>query len=435
MQPRSRNHEPTFVARFAAYACFVMLAAIAGCDSRPAPSSPQAAPAAERAAADRPAAERPIAADAEWYRSQLIDGIARPLLRNAVADNGFYRPFLGRDWRPLAEQRATLVSQSRAIYVLAAAYEVSGDAAYKDALVKLADFLLARFANPSTPGVWASAVSADGAVVDPGFYALAHAQAMFALAHAYRSTSDKRYLDAALATWITMDVPRLVDQKNPLFKATALPVSMHLFEALLALYRAAPSKLLLDDLSRMRDYIVANFFDRQKGFFYENLDASLRPPPTGTVVVAHNARIAFFLSRAVAAGLPEKYLDIANRTVDFVVRSVNPTNSSLPFEIDYNGKITNATIFGPNQADLILCLAHYASARGRTDLQRLHDDAVTYAKTHLVDPEFGGWYAEADRPDLPKGHDWKVSYHETLMFTEELRLRGWKFRSGAEMLL
>jgi len=383
-----------------------------------------------------PTAERSVAADATWYRDQLIDGIARPLLRNAVAGDGFYRPFLGRDWQPLAEQHGTLISQSRAIYVLAAAYEVSGDVAYKDAMVKLADFLVTRFANSTSPGVWASEVAPDGTVLDPSYHAYGHAQAMFALAHAYRSSNDQKYLDAALATWVQIDVPRIVEGKNPLFVAGNLGATMHLFEALLALERAAPSRLVLADLTRLADYIVMHFVEPQGGFFCEEQDPSGRAVKGCTIVVAHSAQMAFLLSRAVVAGLPDKYLDTANHAVDFVVQyGVRRPDMSLPLKVTHDGKVENETVEQWTQAELIRCLAHFARARGRADLQPIHDAAVGFAKKHLVDSEYGGWYEAADQPNHPKGNDWKVPYHETMMLTEELRLRGWKFSSGSEMLL
>src|ERR1700730_1146672 len=80
--------------------------------------------------------------DVSWYRKQLIDGEVKPRLQSGMTPNGFYQPYLGRDWKPRNEQRGTLVSQTRAIYVMAAGYEVTGDKVYYDAMIKAADFLI-----------------------------------------------------------------------------------------------------------------------------------------------------------------------------------------------------------------------------------------------------------------------------------------------------
>ena len=117
-----------------------------------------------------------------------------------MTPNGFYQPYLGRDWKPRNEQRGTLVSQTRAIYVMAAGYEVTGDKVYYDAMIKAADFLIEYFGDKKDPGRWASVVGPDGKVLNASFHAYGYTHVIFAMAHAYRASKDKKYLDAALAT-------------------------------------------------------------------------------------------------------------------------------------------------------------------------------------------------------------------------------------------
>ena len=60
--------------------------------------------------------------------------------------------------------------------------------------------------------------------------------------------------------------------------------------------------------------------------------------------------------------------------------------------------------------------ACYADALART---------WEFIRDRQIDPEHGGWYEEAGRPERPKGHAWKAAYHDgrALLFTARL-LRG-----------
>jgi N-acylglucosamine 2-epimerase (GlcNAc 2-epimerase) len=124
--------------------------------------------------------------EASWYRKQLIDGEVKPRLQYGLAPNGFYRPYLARDWQPKREQQGTLISQTRAIYVMAAGYEVTGERVYYDAMIKAADFLLENYADKKVPGRWVNLVGPDGKVLATQFHAHGYAHVIFALTHASR---------------------------------------------------------------------------------------------------------------------------------------------------------------------------------------------------------------------------------------------------------
>ncbi len=381
------------------------------------------------------AAPNALPEEAAWYRKQLIDGEVKPRLQSGMAANGFYRPFLARDWRPRREQQGTLISQSRAIYVMAAGYEVTGEQVYYDAMVKAADFLLANFADRKQPGRWASAVTPDGKVLDASFHAYGYAHVIFAMAHAYLVTRDKRYLDAAFATWLALDVPRAIQGRNPELRFDSMSVAMHTFEALLALYKADRSTLILDDLKLLGEHILGRFFEPQRGFFYEYLDAGFRPLPGAEIRPGHNVQMAFLFSRAVDVGLPGKFLDAANRAVDFVVKRGINRDGSIPHELNYDLTVRDRTLIWWTQTELLRALAHFVVQRERQDLAPTLVAASAYAKAHYIDPVYGGWYEQPDRTDLPKGNDWMAGYHVSMMLTEMLRLQGVSFKSGKEMLL
>jgi mannose/cellobiose epimerase-like protein (N-acyl-D-glucosamine 2-epimerase family) len=381
------------------------------------------------------AATNALPEDATWYRKQLIDGEVKPRMQSGLAANGFYRPFLARDWKPRQDQHGTLISQSRAVYVMAAGYEVTGEQVYYDAMIKAADFLLANFADRKQPGRWAMSVSPDGKVLDASFHAYGHAQVIFAMAHAYRATRDKRYLDAAFATWLALDIPRTIQGRNPDLRFDGLNVAMHTFEALLALYKADRSTLILDDLKLLGEHVLARFFEPQRGFFYEFLDASFRPLPAAEIRPGHNLETAFLFSRAVEVGLPPKFLEAGNRAVDFVVKHGVNRDGSIPHELNYDQTVRDRTLVWWTQTELLRALAHFVVQRERRDLAPTLFLASAYAKAHYIDPVYGGWYEQPDRNNLPKGHDWMAGYHVSMMLTEMLRLQGESFKSGKEMLL
>jgi mannose/cellobiose epimerase-like protein (N-acyl-D-glucosamine 2-epimerase family) len=374
--------------------------------------------------------------DASWYRKQLIDGEVKPRLQYGMAANGFYRPNLARDWRPLREQRGTLITQTRAIYVMTAGYEVTGEQVYYDAMIKAADFLLEHFADKKAPGRWVRAVGADGKVLDASFHAYGYAHVIFALAHAYHESKNTKYRDAALATWLQLDLPRTLQGRNPDLQLRGLNVAMHAFEGLLVLYKTDRSNLVRGDLNLLGDYILTHFFDAQGGFFYEELDANLRPAPSNAITLGHNAEIAFLFSRVVDLGFPKKYLDAANRAIDFVVkRGINRADGSMPHELNYDGTVKDPTLIWWVHTELLRALAHFVVHRDRQDLHPALLRTMAYAKLHFIDPVYGGWYEQPDGVDRPKGRDWMAGYHVAMMLTEMLRLQGTAFKSGTEMLL
>ncbi|KPK79463.1 MAG: hypothetical protein AMJ81_13185, partial [Phycisphaerae bacterium SM23_33] len=83
--------------------------------------------------------------DGEWFRRSLLEDNLAHWLAAAPTENGFFRSALDRQWRPDAEQVGTLVSQSRLLFVLAAGYELTGQAAYLEAVRKGAGFLVEKF--------------------------------------------------------------------------------------------------------------------------------------------------------------------------------------------------------------------------------------------------------------------------------------------------
>jgi mannose/cellobiose epimerase-like protein (N-acyl-D-glucosamine 2-epimerase family) len=189
---------------------------------------------------------------------------------------------------------------------MAVGYEVTGERVYYDAMIKAADFLLENYAEKKVPGRWANLVGPDGKVLAAQFHAYGYTHVIFALAHAYRASKDKKYLDAAFATWLQLDLRRTLQGRNPEVKLHGLNVAMHAFEGLLALYKADHSNLVLDDLKLLGEYILGNFFDSQRGFFYEELDANLRPRRRAIGQITGHNRNGLSVQQSRSMSIPEE---------------------------------------------------------------------------------------------------------------------------------
>jgi mannose/cellobiose epimerase-like protein (N-acyl-D-glucosamine 2-epimerase family) len=124
-------------------------------------------------------------------------------LAAAALRSGYFRVNLDRQWRPVPPQTSSLVSQSRLIYVMSCGHEVTGRGEYQAAARRGADFLLSAFPD-RRHGMLFFQVDEHGGVVDDQKSAYGHAFAVFGLAHAFRCTGEKRYLEAATDLWRQM---------------------------------------------------------------------------------------------------------------------------------------------------------------------------------------------------------------------------------------
>ena len=376
--------------------------------------------------------------DINWLQQNLIEGNAKPRLEHGMLESGFYQPILGFDWlpKPLAEQKGSLISQNRFIYLMVMAYEVTGEKNYRDAMIKAANFLLLNFAIPDRPGFWFRKIASDGSSINRGFHAYGYTQVIFALSHAFQVTQDSRYLDAAMQTWLAMDIPGAISGQNKKYELHGLNVAKHLFESLLVLYKATDSNILKGELQALGDYIVGHFYDPENGVFVEELTNSLERKQDGEIRLGHAIEMAFLLSRSVDAGLPASYLQPANHAVDFVANVVAINEYHLiPDTTEYNGTIRDPEYYWWSQAELLRGLAHFVWHRERTELKAQFYISLSSVQQSFIDHQYGGWYRKPNATEEDKGQEWKVGYHVTMMLTELMRLQRVKFKSGSEVLL
>jgi len=381
--------------------------------------------------------------DREWFRQSLVQDNLAHWLSAAPTPNGFFRTNLDRQWRPAADQTGTLVSQSRMLFVLATGYEVTGDAAYLEAVRKGAEFLIGHFRDEECGG-WSWSVSPEGTVLDWNKNSYGHAFVIFGLSHAARVTGEKRFAEAALSCWEDMkkhlryagggikpgtnrDFSRVRggNTQNPM---------MHLFEALLALHDATGSQTVFDDAGELAEFIFGRLYQAGGGFLPEQYDEQWKPLPVadgGYVDLGHQFEWAFLLSRAVEKGFPDRYLKIGGRLLDYGMKIArDAANGGIFSSGDYDGKVIRPGKGWWQQCELLRALVHYAGTRGREDLWPAFGQSLQFVKANFLDAEFGGWYGADTAGKTPrgragdKGSTWKVGYHDTGMYAEALRLTG-----------
>ena len=376
--------------------------------------------------------------DGEWFRRSLVEDNLAHWLAAAVTDSGFFRSALDRRWRPAERQVATLVSQSRLLFVMAAGYEVTGREDYIQAVRKGADFLLSHFRDEEHGG-WFWAVDAEGHPVDMHKDCYGHAFVIFGLSHAGRVTGEERYLQAALETWGVVK-SRFRDELGGIYRRAGRDWSgrsghsqnpmMHLFEALLALHDATGSQQVLDDARALAEFIFTRLYDADAGCLPEEFDELWRPLPAergGRVDLGHQFEWAFLLSRAVAKGFPPRYLQTGRRLLEFgMAHGFDAEAGGIFSSADYSGKPRGQAKGWWQQCEHLRALMHYAAEHGQDDLWGPFEKSLAFVREHFIDSEYGGWYASAGGGSGVgrKGSAWKVGYHTTGMYLEALRLAG-----------
>jgi cellobiose epimerase len=377
-------------------------------------------------------------ANMEWLQRNILEWNAQPRLQHGLLSTGFYQSRLNQDWtpKPTKNQQASLISQNRFIYVMAAAYEVTGDKNYREATRSATDYLLEYFAHPTLPGYWANKIHSDGTAGSRSFHAYGHAHTIFALSHAFLITQDNRYRDAALQTWLALDVSKAIAGKHEQYDLRGLNVSMHLFESLLVLYKVSHWHMVKVELQYLGDHIVDKFFDPSLGVFVEELTPMLNPLPDGEIRLGHAIEMAFLLSRAVDIGLPPAYLEPAGRAVNFVIQKAAADQYGLIHHtVGYDGTVRDPKYYWWSQTELLRGLAHFIWERDRKDLESQFERSLSFVRNNFIDQQFGGWFSTLDAKEKDKGANWKVGYHVAMMATELMRLKGIEFQSGTEILL
>lgn len=379
--------------------------------------------------------------DGDWHRQTLEQDHLAHWLKALPGNEGFFHTAVTREWRTLDTQPGDLVAHARGIFVMAAGHELTGNPAYAAQVRQGTDFMLARFRDPLHGG-WLEAVHPDGSVRNPNKRLYSQAFAIFALAHAYRATGEQRYLDAALQSWheirlhfadnlggfragMNRDFSRamLDNSQNPL---------MHLFEALVDLYRASHSPEARDGAETIGRFIAYELLEGLpdgSARIPEIYDADWKPLPGahgGRIDIGHQFEWAYLFSAAAEAGLNPVYAGVADRLLSYAIANGLPAGESGAIaSITPEGKIDRR--FGYwQQAEALRALMHHAAVRGRDDLWGRVTQLTDYIRSEFLDEKNGGW-TPAPRNSCEKSgcpDRQPDGYHMTTMHLEAIRLAG-----------
>jgi len=382
--------------------------------------------------------------DAAWFSEQLLGNILPRWVERAPTREGLFLPHFDHEWRPGGQTFGTLVSQGRLLYNFAVGCELTGQAAYREAVASGTRFLLGPFRD-ARHGGWLYAVNLDGTPADDHKDSYGHAFALFGLSHAARVTGDAEARAGALDVWETLNtrfrdrhgglVSRMSRDWRDLDTRRSQNPVMHTFEALLAASEVEGLGHLLDEAERVARFVFGSLV-REDGVLPELFTMAWDTLPAaegGWTNIGHQFEWAFLLSRAVELGLPEGYLTHAERLLGHGLR--------LGYDGVHGGIFTGATPEGEvrstrkgwwEQCEAIRAMLHFAVARGRDDLWEPLERTLAFVKRSFVDAEHGGWFAQAEADGQPvsahKGSPFKLDYHQVAMCAEAIRIADWGLR-------
>ena len=377
----------------------------------------------------------------EWCAGQLRDTAGR-WLEACPALGGLFLPQMDRRWQPRSRSRATLVSQSRLLYVFARGAAHGGGRRFVRAVESGAEALLSQFATPA--GGWASSVAPDGAQIDTTFSAYGNAFSVFGLAHAYHATGDTRYREAALVTreWMRTHmrdrdgglIPHLDAELRDTGQIRSQNPVMHWFEALLALGTLGGAPDALGDARSLAEFVLTRLVRPLPGSlprvlpeFFSADWAALPAERGGRIDVGHQFEWAYLLARASELGLGS---DLADAGSDLLSAGLALGGGAPDGAVRSPALPDGTLVDGPpgwwQQCEASRALAHYAALRSRSDLWPRLGALTQFCIARFIDREYGGWFMtpwpDCGEAGADKGTEWKVDYHVVGMCDEGIRL-------------
>ena len=206
-----------------------------------------------------------LSTDRRWAK-ELLDTVFVRWSESAATPNGIFDPYLDRNWSHHTDGPRTLVSQCRLIYNFACAYEMTGEATYRN-LMAQGIAALERFFRSNENGRrgWIWACDGDGSVVSDVYDTYGHAFVILAFSTAASVDSNAEYRALAAETWQFVDSFLRDDQDGFVWHVDSQGVAidnvrsqnplMHMFEALLALHSIDPGIGAEHDALRIWDFL------------------------------------------------------------------------------------------------------------------------------------------------------------------------------------
>ncbi|WP_420933489.1 AGE family epimerase/isomerase [Alteromonas sp. A081] len=356
---------------------------------------------------------------------QLID----PRLNWAEKNSNFMVQTFDANWQIAPTESVESYSQARQVYLFAKGYDVTQENRYLNAMVESADVML-RTMFDDTKVLWHSSINRYNTEKRYGPKEYSTSFAIFAMAHAYRISQDKRYLDAALKTWmlgevsIGLTLAREAQQGklNTAFTNTwSINPLMHLFEALLALHDVTQSPSVWQDIEFIAQF-VENKLMQPQGFlaeYYVNANMPLPISEGGYVELGHQIEWAYLLHLAVDKGLDSHFRNVAKRLYVYAMKTGwDEQAGNLAARSDYDSNLTVTTPVWWAQAELMRLTAYSANKNEDfDDSARIFSKSTAFALNEYVDQFNGGWL---DKPQSNRSRiqlNKVVGYHAAAAYS------------------
>ena len=338
----------------------------------------------------KPEPQGELSVELRWFEEHFLNSNVELWYQRAHPITGFFRDDLDSD--PKLARTASLVSQSELVYAFAAAYSVSSDPRFVDALKLGARFLDEHFKDESHGGYFRR-IDDKGLVADTQKDAYGHAKFVLALALASRVTEDKAYAEDAIRGWEILrdkfitssgDIAASASADFSRLSRSEIGLDLVVLEALLELYDTTRDDRVFEDAMWLIDTIVIDFQQQRSATGYDTT------VPGGESRIAEaefgrNANLAFLLARAVELGLPPRFLRFGNSLLDSAMLEGLRAMSE-----DFT-KDPNRVPAARNFALLMRALLRYCSKCGRSDCIDAIRSTRSFIDRHLIDKLNGGW--------------------------------------------
>lgn len=353
--------------------------------------------------------------DAQWHRSDLVDGLLAHWVQAAPTNTGFMQTSIDRMWKPATTQNGDLTDQARLVYSLIVGYDLTRDRRYLQAAQLGADFLLTRYRDPENGGFFLR-VTPDGKVISTNKNTYAHAFALLALSHMFRVTGEDRYRKAALLTWNEInlwlrdseggffgELPRDFSQdKARGVGARSQNPLMHLFEALLALHDATNDPVALQGAKKIGDFVVYRlmqgatdggaFVPEWYDFKWKPLEAHGREG--GFTDIGHQFEWIHLLLEADFRGLTGVYAQAAERILKYAVGAGYDEIDGGVFTAIYPDTSVDKGKTYWQQTEAIRAFFMIAQRNGEPDMWRRYEQTLGFVQQEFIDKKNGGWFGK-----------------------------------------
>ena len=390
-----------------------------------------------------------------------------PIAIDTVYD-GFLSDF-AYDWQPAGTQDKMLVTQARHIWTTSSAAMFYKDRKYLDIARHGYHFLKERMWD-SVAGGFYMLLTRDGSQAVPAGSlnknAYSNAFAIYALSAYYKCSGDTTALQLAGRTFSWLDEhchdplwkePSMPQGSSAMITSTAARTdwkdqnsSIHILEALTALYSCLPDSLLKERLSEML-CLVRDSFAGDKGYLvqfmqrnwvpvsYRDSAAAVREANSflDHVSFGHDVEAAYLMleaSHALGLEKDEKTLLMAKKMVDHAMaRGWDASKGGFYNEGYYLKPGDEISIIDSSKVwwvqaegmNSLLLMSRLFPRENR--YFKAFRKQWEYIKTWLIDHEHGGWYANGldshyGSKKTPKGSIWKVNYHDSRALMNCIRM-------------